>query len=575
MPQTLSEQVHRRSSSAPMPPTETLDLSPLDVDDSIVLSDLLRTGEASRLRRRGAMRIDHNHNHHTTTGGHLLPGPPRLSSPNIVLVERSNWDSDSDIESPSFSYWNNDPPNRFSRRHPRSSRRFGPYGSSGIGSSPQGAKDEYVYSLVCGSEVADCESDHVDPFTPSILPLYPPPSPSASTSKRSTKKSTGCGTVVHTHAAPKSRFRMWTAKSPASETVIPLDACYFDAKEASRFTRSPCGCVTEGVGCAAWYVLLISSCSISTSLFIKSGNPLGTRYTPCKSASEGFFCPRLADKQPSTSPLTTNPYQNDWSSPKSHHSKPNRSIYTFFPDAVSPTPSFSFPPPPVRPSRSRSIESRPVSPISPPFVPPERYIYSPYDEEESDSENYPPYVTDNSAAWGWPIPTVPPNPPVSLPLPSYGPGSAVPRDGTLVDRPIDAPPLIPEGSSWGVSPPSPILPLRTRTGRMGRWSSIGRPFPSLSSGLGGTTHDDRPMSPISFYDRQLIAASEREFRDGRPGDVTMVDSGNDIPAATPAALDPDGELVVWGSSASDTGTEFRYVSDTDGEYKPADYFFNR
>jgi len=61
----------------------------------------------------------------------------------------------------------------------------------------------------------------------------------------------------------------------------------------------------------------------------------------------------------------------------------------------------------------------------------------------------------------------------------------------------------------------------------------------------------------------------------------MVDSGNDNPApmtgggGPSAALDPDGELVVWGSSASDTGTEFRYVSDADGEYKPADYFFNR
>jgi hypothetical protein len=124
----------------------------------------------------------------TPPPGHVLPGPPRLSSPNIVLVERSNWDSDSDLESPSFTYWNNDPPNRFSRRHPRSSRRFGPYGSSGIGSGSQGAKDEYMYTLVCGSEVADCESDHVDPFTPSILPLYPPPSPSAQPAKRQQRK---------------------------------------------------------------------------------------------------------------------------------------------------------------------------------------------------------------------------------------------------------------------------------------------------------------------------------------------------------------------------------------------------
>ena len=35
-----------------------------------------------------------------------------------------------------------------------------------------------------------------------------------------------------------------------SETVIPLDACCFDAKEASRFKSSQCGCVNESIGCA-------------------------------------------------------------------------------------------------------------------------------------------------------------------------------------------------------------------------------------------------------------------------------------------------------------------------------------
>lgn len=263
MPQTYpSELSHRRSSSAPT--SEHIDM-PLDVDDSIVLSDLLRTGEASRLRRRGAMRIDHNHPHHATTGGHVMPGP-RLSSPNIVLVERSNWDSDSDLESPSFtSYWNMDPPNRFGRRHPRSSRRFGPYSSSGINSNPQGAKEEYVYTLVCGSEAADCNSDHVEPFTPSVLPLYPPSSSSVTKRQKPTKKSTGCGTLVHLHAAPRSNFRMWTARTPASDSVILLDGCYFDEKEASRFMRNQCGCVSEGVGCAVWYVSPLCSIICNSS----------------------------------------------------------------------------------------------------------------------------------------------------------------------------------------------------------------------------------------------------------------------------------------------------------------------
>lgn len=44
-----------------------------DTDSSIVLSDLVRSGESSRLRRRGAVRLDHSHNNaqpSTNSGGH-------------------------------------------------------------------------------------------------------------------------------------------------------------------------------------------------------------------------------------------------------------------------------------------------------------------------------------------------------------------------------------------------------------------------------------------------------------------------------------------------------------------------
>ena len=52
---------------------EESSLEPSDADDEIVLSDLVRTGEASRLRRRSAMRIDHT----TRDGG----GPPQSQPP--------------------------------------------------------------------------------------------------------------------------------------------------------------------------------------------------------------------------------------------------------------------------------------------------------------------------------------------------------------------------------------------------------------------------------------------------------------------------------------------------------------
>lgn len=308
---------------------------------------------------------------------------------------------------------------------------------------------------------------------------------------------------------------------------------------------------------------------------------MGTRYTPCKSASEGFSCPRL-DKNP---PNPASPFHNDWSSAKPLHTKPSQCIYTFFSDAVTPTPSFSFPPPPVRPARSRSLEGRPASPpTAPPFLTPERYMYPPYDEEDSDSENYPPHIADTSAGWGWRsmtspifpsvvdtnVSTVLPNPPVVLPPPSLDPASLVPRDGVLTDRFVDmapAPMLENQATSpqpWGVNPPSPTAFHWTRTGRLARWSSIGRSFPSLSSGLGGSPHDNRPVSPLSFYDRQLMAASEREVRHGRHGDVAVADAAHDRPASTQegfATLDPDGGLV------SETAADV-----SDGENKPTESF---
>src|SRR5882757_8243731 len=61
-------------------------LEPTDADDSIVLSDLVRTGEASRLRRRGAMRIDH-------TPRQQLTDPPSSSAPpqsSVVFVPNAD-----------------------------------------------------------------------------------------------------------------------------------------------------------------------------------------------------------------------------------------------------------------------------------------------------------------------------------------------------------------------------------------------------------------------------------------------------------------------------------------------------
>ena len=141
-------------------------------------------------------------------------------------------------------------PSRFSRIRQRFSRRHGPHATAAY---PQlrDQPEKYVYTLVCGVKVTDFElDDEVEPFKPSILPLYPPLQ--SSSNKKTMDRSTGCGAIVHFHAAPLLRSAMWTARSAAPSSVITLEASYFDTREAAKFCRNSCGCVKEGVGCALW-----------------------------------------------------------------------------------------------------------------------------------------------------------------------------------------------------------------------------------------------------------------------------------------------------------------------------------
>jgi len=253
MPQIYPQNPPRRrsSSSASSSSSSSGILRPTDADESIVLSDLVRTGEASRLRRRGAMRIDHS----------APQVGPRGTSPTLVIVERPSWDSDYDLDI-SEGHLGRTTSLRYPRQRQRPSRRFGPYTS---GEQPQEEQpDEYVYTLVCGAETVNYDSGE-GPFKPSILPLYPP---TASSSRTEIKKSTGCGTVIHLRTAPRPRVGMWSAHGSSSSAVVPLDASYFEAREAAKFSRNSCGCVKEGVGCAVWYVLTFSWASIRSDPLI-------------------------------------------------------------------------------------------------------------------------------------------------------------------------------------------------------------------------------------------------------------------------------------------------------------------
>ncbi|KAF6748912.1 hypothetical protein DFP72DRAFT_550533 [Ephemerocybe angulata] len=216
-----------------------------DADDSIVLSDIVRTGEASRLRRRGALRLDRN-----SLGSHHR----HLSFDSEFDDHDSNWSSQEEGglyhrgEQSTHSRWTS-------------------------GDDEDDSDDEYV--LVCGAEMdpssmSSCSSDGYEPFRPSILPVEPTNHTRRSSYSRPTN---GCGAILHLSASPSIHFRRghgntYIARGRATETVVPLSTEYFDSWPDLRFENNACGCIKEGVGCSA------------------CGNPLGTRWKFCKVMAE-------------------------------------------------------------------------------------------------------------------------------------------------------------------------------------------------------------------------------------------------------------------------------------------------
>ncbi|KAJ3512596.1 hypothetical protein NMY22_g15287 [Coprinellus aureogranulatus] len=111
----------------------------INADDSIVLSDLVRSGEASRLRRRGAMRLDRN----------------SLASGHAYHHRHLSFESEFDDESHSSDGWTSRPHSRW---------------LGGV-TEHEESDDEAEYVLVCGAEVdGECYFDDLSgPYEPSIL----------------------------------------------------------------------------------------------------------------------------------------------------------------------------------------------------------------------------------------------------------------------------------------------------------------------------------------------------------------------------------------------------------------------
>lgn len=224
-----------RSNSPPLQPSYPDQIEPTDADDSIVLSDLVRTGEASRLRRRGAMRLDHSIlNTQRNEGGRATP-------PTVVVARTPSW-----IEAPSDD---DESTQAWEQGYNLSSPRP-------LGRSIAPGSEIYGYTLYCGGEEPPSSPfvRQTSPYVRSPLPSYPPTLSDSSPRRLDCplQKTNGCGAVIHLRASRRDGSSVWVGKDEATSAVVQMDASYFERSTVVRMIRSPCGCVREGVGCAIW-----------------------------------------------------------------------------------------------------------------------------------------------------------------------------------------------------------------------------------------------------------------------------------------------------------------------------------
>lgn len=167
-----------------------------DDDDAVPLSDLLRTGEASRLRRRGAMRATAH------------------------------------------------------RRDDEDEVSFLPF--------PRGIKGEESYlELECGVRSREWSFTPAGPSRPSPLPRFPPfrkPSDVGIVFS-----STGCGSIVSTRALPSNMAGkpVYTSTEPVSSEIVHLHHKYLEPEQralAEALVKDVLMCRRdwEAIGCRVW-----------------------------------------------------------------------------------------------------------------------------------------------------------------------------------------------------------------------------------------------------------------------------------------------------------------------------------
>ncbi len=243
-----------------------------DADESIVLSDLVRSGEVSRLRRRGAIAIrDMNVPQSPVPLTLNVPptsGTSRPSSVSLPPVPQPN-------PEPDLSETDDDDAEQrqggVGRWFFRSRLNLRELSTSDLNDpDPSLFPQEFdahledddsnsSYVLFCGGRLRESEW-----YSPPNLPrprdsptrhrgsAFRAPTPSCRSSFPRARRTNGCGVLIHLNAQPRRRQGTWVACGAAAETVVRMAARYFDCYSTVRMIKSACGCVREGVGCRVW-----------------------------------------------------------------------------------------------------------------------------------------------------------------------------------------------------------------------------------------------------------------------------------------------------------------------------------
>ncbi|KAF8830130.1 hypothetical protein F5879DRAFT_970474 [Lentinula edodes] len=296
MPITYRQRLNTSTNShASLHPSSTPSIQ--DTDSSIVLSDLLRSGESSRLRRRGAVRLDNVHRYED---------PRALNSTSNLLDEEDNYlqlycrECDTPAYQPVAEPSSQTPfrPSIFpfsSLPHP--SPQCTEFKGKTRASGPQSLGRTLVHDRVMAQRLP-----HID----ASLHVHPPSSftysPTAAQVIAFLTRAQHSSSANHLNEEEldvsgedaENGVMVWTSVSePVEGVVVPIhyeddpseatdtglghDTRFMSIDELARRRPGPistaCMCKREVVGCAV------------------CGSPLGMRYTPCTSALRKIFPP--------------------------------------------------------------------------------------------------------------------------------------------------------------------------------------------------------------------------------------------------------------------------------------------